>query len=63
MTDPLAALRAFAARLAHEPWFAACGEPLSNDDILEAEALLAALGLDGTAIAGVASWPEAAALA
>lgn len=60
--DILASLRAFAQSLGQGSWFAACGERLTAGDNAEAASYVAALGLPGTAVAGVATWPEAAAL-
>lgn len=60
--DPLAALRAFARSLGRAPWFAACGEPLTEAEHADAAAYLATLGIAGAEIAGVASWDRAAAI-
>jgi hypothetical protein len=62
MTDPLKVIRAFAATVGQASWFAACGEALTAGERDDAAAYLAALGIPGTPIAGVASWPEAAAI-
>ena len=59
--DGLVQVRAFAARLARGSWFAACGEALAPGERADAEAYLEALGRRDVAIAGIASWTEAAA--
>jgi hypothetical protein len=61
--DTLASVRAFADAIARGSWFAACGEALAASEHAEAAAYLAALGLPGIAVAGVAGWAEAAATA
>lgn len=59
----LEAVAALARRAAAAAWFSAVGEPLTASDRADAEAYLRALGRAGTAIAGVADWPHAKALA
>jgi hypothetical protein len=61
--DSLAPLRAFADAIPRGSWFAACGEALTASEQADAAAYLAALGMPGIAVAGVAGWPEAAATA
>src|SRR5689334_1083990 len=60
--DALAAVRAFASAIPRGSWFAACGEPLTESERADAAAYLAALGLPGSAVAGVAGWVEARAV-
>jgi hypothetical protein len=60
--DPLEAVRAFARGLGGEPWFAACGETLTETERADAAAYRAALGIAAAEIAGVAGWSQAAAI-
>jgi hypothetical protein len=59
----LAAVRDFARNLAHASWFAACGEALSEGELLDARAYVAALGQCALEISAVGSWRDAAATA
>jgi hypothetical protein len=59
----LAAVRAFAVRLPHLSWFAACGEALTVGEIADAEAWTRALGLAVAGVERVASLGDAAAVA
>lgn len=56
------AVTALARAIAHRSWFAALGDPLTEAERSEVAAYLAALGLGGLRIAGVAAWDEARAL-
>jgi len=56
-------IRTFASELGRAAWFTACGEPLSTPESSDAQRYLSGLGLPVRPIVGVATWPEAAALA
>jgi hypothetical protein len=56
-------LSGFAERIGSASWFAACGETLTEGEVEDARLWLGALGLGRVAIAGVATWEEAARLA
>ena len=55
----LAAVARLAGQVAHVPWFAALGEPLSPALRADAEAYLSALGFPDAHTAEVADWAEA----
>ena len=55
-----AAIEAFVAEIARGAWFAACGEPLTDSEDVDARLLAGALGFAGTGFARVADWREAA---
>ena len=61
--DALAPVQDFARTLAHASWFAACGEPLSDSEIADARAYVAALGQGALEIFAVPTWRDAAATA
>lgn len=56
-------LSGFADRVGSAPWFAACGEALTEAEIEDVRLWLAGLGLEIDGIEGVATWPDAARLA
>jgi hypothetical protein len=57
------ALAGLEHRIALAPWFAAAGEPLESAEREDAERYVTALGLAGVAVAGVADWRRAKAIA
>ena len=59
---PLAAVRALATELLAAPWFAACGEPLTEGERADLRRYLAELDLPASPVADVASWSDAAAI-
>jgi len=59
----LTPVRDFARTLTHASWFAGCGEPLSDSELTDARAYVAALGQGACEISTVSTWRDAAATA